>query len=281
MTVSRDDSPGKVHAGHRHSVADTDLTAINRLNRSTRSHAALAAERMRGILPVVPQGWPVGLENSLSEIAWPDLSRRIDCRDYLANMGILYRPSETTLDGRRSSELGVISLFRAMERSPLRRADLAQALRLMGVEPCWRSSPARTAPFPSGHFTEFADPTHHARRFDRMLRTIERPGPGAAALIRAVKVYFTTTLYHPLQDGNGRAARALFQCVLKADLGISSPIFPLGPLFERNKRTLLNAKRAWHEDADANPLVRFMAEGILAYCDYYEAEWSPGKDAAA
>lgn len=270
-------------SGYRQYVGDTDLSAITRLNGSTRLRATIATERIETIKRVVPPGWPIGLEQSLLPIAWPDLPHEDECRDYLDDMGILYSPDgmrPEVLD-RPVSELGIISLFRAMDMGPLRRADLARALRLMGVEPKWRVSPARTKPFPSGHYTEFADPKSRARHFERMLTSITRRGPGAAALIRAVKVYFTTVVYHPLQDGNGRAARALFQCVLKTDLAIDSPIFPLGPFLERHKRTLLNAKWAWHRDADANPLVQFIAEAMIAYCDHYASQWSRGSDAAA
>jgi hypothetical protein len=269
--------------GHRQYVGDTDLTAVGRLDRSTLMRAAIAAEQVRAVGQTAPPGWPIGLESNLLEIAWPDLSVAIDCRDYLREMGIPYAPGALRPEilDRPPSELGLVSLFQAMGEGPLRRPDVARAVRLMGIEAAWRTSPARTTRFSSGHYTEFADPVRCERRLDRLLESITKAGPAESALVRGTHAYFAMGLYHPLQDGNGRAARALFQCVLKADLGIAVPLFPLGPLMERNKRPLLNAKSAWYWDSDANPLVRFVTEATIAYCDFYEAEWSRGGVTAA
>jgi len=269
--------------GHRQYVGDTDLTAVGRLDRSTRLRAAFATERVQAVGRKAPSGWPIGLETNLFAIAWPDLSGAIDCRDYLGEMGIPYTPGAfrpEVLD-RPPSELGLVSLFQGMDEGPLRRPSVARAVRLMGIEAAWRTSPARTTRFSSGHYTEFADPGRSARPLDRLLRSITKAGPAGSALVRGAHAYFAMGVYHPLQDGNGRAARALFQCVLKADLGIAAPLFPLGPLMERNKRALLNAKSAWYWDSDANPLVRFVTEATIAYCDFYEAEWSRDGGTAA
>ena len=269
--------------GHRQYVGDTDLNAVDRLDPSVRLKASFAAERIRAIGRMAPPGWPIGLETKLFEIAWPDLWGAIDCRDYLGEMGIPYAPGglrPEVLD-RPPSELGLVSLFKGMDEGPLRRSNIARAVRLMGIKAAWRASPARTTRFSSGHYTEFADPGRSARALDELLLSITEACPAEAALVRAAHAYFAMGLYHPLQDGNGRAARALFQCVLKADLGIVTPLFPLGPLMERNKRTLLNAKSAWYWDSDANPLVRFVTEAAIAYCDFYEAEWGRGGEPEA
>lgn len=45
----------------------------------------------------------------------------------------------------------------------------------------------------------------------------------------ACAAYAAFAIYHPLKDGNGRIARALFHGVLANRLDLSAPIIPLGP----------------------------------------------------
>jgi len=74
-------------------------------------------------------------------------------------------------------------------------------------------------------------------------------------LLHAIGIYFDTLLIHPLPDGNGRLARLLFQAALRQTIGLSAPVFPLGPACAANRPALIAAYLAWEFDRNAQPLV--------------------------
>ena len=254
------------------SIDGTDLSAVSRLDASTLAHAAETAARVIRIATRIPAGWPIGLEARLYETPPADISTGVPSGRLRAH-GVRYDASlRAEILNRPPSEYGVIGLFTALDDRPLEPEDVVKAVRTMGGAPVWRTGPATTYPFPSGHVTRFP---HHDRAhpaFHDLVRSVGEKGPCALGIVRAARTYFETTLLHPLLDGNGRAARALFQCVLKVDLGMRAPLFPLGPFFEANKGLLLDAKYCWQLDGDADPLVRMLTNCVAARCTTWEAE---------
>jgi len=79
--------------------------------------------------------------------------------------------------------------------------------------------------------------------------------PSGEPLLHAIGIYFDTLLIHPLPDGNGRLARLLFQAALRQTIGLSAPVFPLGPACAANRPALIAAYLAWEFDRNAQPLV--------------------------
>lgn len=258
--------------GKRLYVGDTDLTAHERVDDDTRVRAAVVAARVLALVDKLPPGAPIGLEKNFHARTLPDVSAGVST-GRLRRLGVTFvddvRPE---IHDRPPSEYGVLHLFEAMSHGPLTMEHLGTAARMMGGTAIWRDAPATTYRFASGHYTEFPHPLTAIPAFVRLLSQVAIPNNPEAAVIRATATYFATTLLHPLRDGNGRAARALFQCVLKADLGVSTPIFPLGSFFEVNKTLLLDAKYRWQLDGDARALVRLLTNCLDAFCRTYEAE---------
>lgn len=256
----------------RLSVVGTDLEATQRLGSERRSEASAVAARIATLVQKVPAGWPIGLERSLCDKSLPHVSAGT-AAGYLKRCGIKFvDPQRSKIPDRPASEYGVISLFERMDEGPLLPEDLLTAVKLMGGNAKWCDATVTTHPFPSGHYTEFFPPQLGRVALTKVIATVTEPGLPEDSLIRATRVYFAATLFHALQNGNGRAGRALFQCVLKADLGMRAPLFPLGPLFERNRESLLDAKHCWQWEGDAGPLVSLVCNGVDAYCSLYEQE---------
>lgn len=255
------------------SIGQTDLSAIQRVNPVTRRRAAAAAQRVYKLSKDIPPGWPIGFERSMYERSLPDISAHVE-QGRLRELGVHYiggiRP-EVAL--RPPSEYGVISLLNTMDKGLITADDVANAVRLMGGDGRWRTEAATTTPFASGHFTEFCDPRDGLPRFERLVAGVTGPIDLEMVIPFATQVYFAATLIHPFRDGNGRAARALFQCVLKSGAAITSPLFPIGPAFEFNKALVLDAKYAWQVDANASPLVELIVNIVNVYCGILESEF--------
>lgn len=252
-------------------IGGTDLTALDRLNNETTDAALAAAERVARLAARVPIGWPVGLEQELHRKMLPDIAVGVPT-GRLRRLGVEFRDElRAEVMQRVPSEYGVISLLIAMDQGALNIDHIKRAIGLMGGTAVERQTAATTLPFASGHYTRFADPKVALVTFAALMRRVTIAGPPIHGVVRATGVYFATTLLHPFADGNGRAARALFQCVLKADLGMIAPLFPLGPLFERNKALLLDAKYCWQLDGDANPLTRLVTNCVASYCTMLES----------
>jgi len=253
-------------------ISGTDLTALGRLDAATTGAAANAATRIARLADRVPDGWPIGFERELYQRTLPDISSGVP-RGRLRSLDVAFEDNlRVEVLQRPPSEYGVTSLLIAMDHGCIGVGDVKRAVKLMGGTAIERNTIATTLPFASGHRTGFVAPPIALPAFAAMLDGVVASAEPARSLIRATGVYFATTLLHPFIDGNGRAARALFQCVLKADLGMAAPLFPLGPMFEPNKELLLDAKYVWQLDADAHPLVRLVINCVTAYCDILEVE---------
>ena len=121
-----------------------------------------------------------------------------------------------------------------------------------------------TTAFASGEAMEFLWLPHVRGRLDRLIGLVLEAQPQLPPVAHAIAILFETLVVHPLQDGNGRLARLLFQGSLRRTLGLRSPVFPLGPAFAANRRFLLSAYLAWHLDHEPGPLVHFVQAAIRA-----------------
>ena len=253
-------------------ISGTDLTALDRLKGETTDAASAAAQRVARLAARVPAGWPVGFERELYRKTLPDIAVGVPA-GRLRRLGVEFGDElRAEVLERTPSEYGVVSLLIAMDQGALDIDQIKRAIGLMGGTAVERRSAATTLPFASGHYTRFAAPDVALPAFVALTRRVTISGPLAQGVVRATGIYFATTLLHPFVDGNGRTARALFQCVLKADLGMAAPLFPLGPLFERNKALLLDAKYCWQLDGDANPLTRLVTNCVAGYCAMLESD---------
>lgn len=79
----------------------------------------------------------------------------------------------------------------------------------------------------------------------------------------ACKVFAEVILSHPLGDGNGRLARALFSGSLARGAGLACPILPLGPVCYANRPRLVEGLRSLAISGDWYPFVDLM--GDLTY----------------
>lgn len=267
-TKARDSTGARIYVG------DTDIDAIARVGSTVRLASHRVAKRVARITHRLPSGWPIGLERHLLKHSFPKITISPVSRKSLEQRGVQYTdcapPPLPRLFNRLPSEYGVARLFQALERGRIEIHDIFAAVRLMGGEGAWRTKSARTRAFDSGHFTEFMKASNAKCAFTRLLDEIVQPHKARDTITRATKIYFATTLYHPLEDGNGRLARALYQCVLRTDLGLLSPIFPLGPIFHTNRHRVLEAKHLWQTSGDASGLMRIIIYAMNYYCDLYE-----------
>ena len=72
---------------------------------------------------------------------------------------------------------------------------------------------------------------------------IIRHVPGLTPLQEATLIHATVVLYHPLDDGNGRLARALFHALLCNRSKIDAPFLAIGPIFYKLSFYILKAIR--------------------------------------
>lgn len=249
-------------------VGDTDLRAIGRIDPTLLVRAQRVTDAMQQVASCMPSGWPIGLEQRLFAYHWPleaidQAGVACEQRANWPDTRLIDTAPRQQIFSRPPSEYGLIRLFEAMNRNDFSADTVIAAVALFGVPALIRKGPITTTPFASGEVIEFTNPEVLAQRFERLVNRVRRPDPSLPPLVKAVSVYFETTLLHPLVDGNGRLARALFQCSLKQDLGIATPIFPLGPGLEPHKAKLLRAKFYWYFEGNASPLVQI----ILAITD--------------
>lgn len=258
-------------------IGETDLSAINRIDPKLFGRLAELEIKMRLIARSMPNGWPIGLEEeifkrlALNRIAF----QRIPVITAKKNWPSLEGPIEDgsqLITGRPLSEYGVISLFIDIDDNMLIIDNVLKAAGILGGSSELRSSRVTTVKFLSGEKIEYLKPDLVYLYFERLIEKIKFLNNYENAIIKAIAVYFETTLIHPLRDGNGRLARALFQCVLKTEMNIVTPIFPLGPASNLDTADLLNAKFSWYFEANANPLVEFIVGALEEICAYYLEE---------
>lgn len=64
-----------------------------------------------------------------------------------------------------------------------------------------------------------------------------------------ILIYYMNFLFiHPLKDGNGRTARAIFHIQLNLAFGIFSPFLPIGPWLHYFSRELIQSYKAYFKD---------------------------------
>lgn len=163
---------------------------------------------------------------------------------------------------RPPSELAAKILWERAVAGPLTEADLLAAAETAGGAASLRTGRMATDPFPSGHYREFVAPEQVRARFDRLLRRLNESEPKLHPLLHAIAIYYETLLIHPLNDGNGRLARLLFQVSLRQTIGLRAPILPLGPASVYSRPALMGAYLAWEFDRNAQPLVDFVTAAV-------------------
>ncbi len=249
-------------------IGDTDIDAIWQIDKSLYKEAEKVSSSISNLMPLFPLGWPIGLERYLYGCQLPDVSEGVICRTVMISSDYLsiIRPE---LMLRPPIEYGVINLFQIMNVKAPIIDDVQHSVKLMGGDSHLRNSPATSFPFEDGKYTQYMNPEDGLPVLKNLLSSIIVPANRDNALLRAIEVYMKILVCHCFQDGNGRLARALFQCVLKTELGVNVPVFPLAPFFECNKHLLINAKMDWEIHADPSPLVKLFINIIESLCDMH------------
>lgn len=132
------------------------------------------------------------------------------------------------------------SYWQALTQDPQPQTlmSLASALTSQPISIVGR--PMSTTPDPVLGRTIFADPRQYGP-VDRVIASVRTAF--ADPFDRAVGVYLAFVICHPLSDGNGRVARALFSWSLREDGIISTPSVPLGPFFYIHARNIISITR--------------------------------------
>ena len=89
----------------------------------------------------------------------------------------------------------------------------------------------------------------------------------AGGLATPAALFAGTILFHPLVDGNGRLARALFLLGLARTFGFSTPSIPLTPIFYLLSPGLNKALLAFSRAGEARALGAALAAVTEAACD--------------
>lgn len=211
-----------------------------------------------------PPGWPVGLEQALLRRGVPKLTLPpVKLRSKTAR-AIEYRDSGHVdhLLARPPSELAAWRLWKLLDQRKIGPAALLDIARLTGGKAAFRTMPARTTPFASGHVIAFLHADRITVRLDALTHRLVDPPADLPPLLHAIGVYVETLLIHPLADGNGRLARLLLLGALKGPLGLTAPIAPLGPALANHRAHLISAYLAWQFDRDPIPLVRLILSAV-------------------
>ncbi|MEO1488710.1 MAG: Fic family protein [Pseudomonadota bacterium] len=223
------------------------------------------AERVRETNERIPDGWPVGYERDLGRHLVP--KRLGKTSDYDLGQiipGFLTRSEKglDKIDARPETELCLHALWTRPGAPPkeLKRPDLDFLAGRIGTTLRWREM--RTAQTPSGHRILFTAVPDIERRLDAFLNHFNTPIAPRDALLGAVDSYLHFLLIHPFRDGNGFAARALFQLFLNRHLGLRAPIFPIAPIYYRNLDLFQYGYLSWTLRADGDPLLGLFARVI-------------------
>lgn len=127
-----------------------------------------------------------------------------------------------------------------------------------------RSGKISTNKYPNGSFTEFPDPDQiqgWASQLDDVFCSEIDP------VTKGFIMHAVAVTCHPLEDGNGRLARAAFWAGL-SQAGVRSPVLPIAPLVFQNPNWLASAHRRlsitddWQEYCSAMGEFQVLFEAV-------------------
>lgn len=133
-----------------------------------------------------------------------------------------------------------------------------------------RKSFAATLPNSQG-LSAIYPPPELARRWREI---IPSPTTGAGMMQALHDAFVVMGLFvnlHPLEDGNGRVGRALFQGALARAVGLSCPMLALTPFLYSQKQDVLRGWFALGNDGDWTELVGAYGRAMRACVDYQHA----------
>ena len=91
-------------------------------------------------------------------------------------------------------------------------------------------------------------------------------------LLEAVILYAVFVIFHPLKEGNGRVARAIFHGNLANRGVISAPFLPLGPMIYHYGNSFTPAFRGMAQDGRWEEFLQFMLDLIELCCQFTALE---------
>lgn len=215
-----------------------------------------------------PPSWPIGYERALLTRGEPKFelneipllsveARKIQFVDSARQDHLLSRPP---------SEVAALLLWQTLAADRLTPDDISSAASLAGASGRLRTGEATTTALASGQRIKYLPGGRVAGELQLLSQEVLEQAPKSPPLLQAIGVLFKTLLIHPLEDGNGRLGRLLFQGSLRQTLGLKVPIFPLGPAFSLNRGHILKTYFAWEFDNNPNPLVDFVLASVEALC---------------
>lgn len=165
----------------------------------------------------------------------------------------------TSVMQRIDSEPAVQRLQRIARCMPLSVQHLlGTAERLCGKPQAIREGNVRIRPDGDGQSVMFGPAAKVRIELRRLLRFIEAPC-SASGFAQAFVAMAMLLSIHPLDDGNGRLARAVMQAVLAKRGILHGPVLPLGPVIKLNDYVHAGAFRAVALHGDWEKLLHFYA----------------------
>ena len=238
-----------------------------------------AQKRILEVNDLIPDGWPVGYEIDACKVV-PPIRLREDAGADLAALvsGFQTRASKDLdkVSQRPELELCLHNLWdhcdivARPQAKPLTRADLDFLAGRLGTETRWREM--RSAITPSGHRLLFSAAANVEERLGIYLEHFNREPDHERVFVSAIDSYLNFLIIHPFRDGNGFAARGLFQLYLNRHLGLKAPVFPITPLYYRNLDAFQFGYLSWALAGDGAPLTGLFAQSIGLLADFFEAE---------
>lgn len=105
-----------------------------------------------------------------------------------------------------------------------------------------------------------------------LTRIKQHESEAISPLARSFYAYAETAISHPLNDGNGRLARAMLYRALGAEGILSAPLLPLGPLIYANTSQVIEGVVRLGTQGDWAPLAGVL-EGLIRKAAAF-SEWS-------
>lgn len=164
--------------------------------------------------------------------------------------------------GRPASAYPVAVLQAAMRRGAVTNGVLwSVASKITGAHVhAWRNSDVVIHADVARSVVSFPSPKAARIRVRDLLRFCQGGGDHLPALAQAICALEAFLALHPLLDGNGRVARAMFQAVLARRGLLTGPALPIGPMLKLNGPEHSEIIRRLILTGDWNPVFAFVAE---------------------
>lgn len=217
---------------------------------------------IRKLEGVISDGWPVGLDNDLIFSPGEILS---DLADFELQSGCSYSffVGPPYLPPRLAVEYALYYLWQMKDY--LSTQSLLEVARLVGTTPILETGRMVLAAPQIGSRVNFVHPDYRQKRLMRLLHLCASTNPfGGCPVLDALMIYVEFMVIHPLKDGNGRVARALFQYRLHRLIGLKFPIVPLGCLAARLRPYLFDTLLVWELDHRPGPFFDLLTTYLFS-----------------